>query len=164
MNLNNSNNSRRLLNFRSPKNDIIYLDNKNINNNTINEINTNIFSPTYNKMINEINNKKIILPFKREYSILNNQRNNSISVLRDRDNNNKTISLSKYNADRKDIYLQKSSSKLRNNIFNTNSKHNNLYPLSCKNSKNNGQIVKKYIQKEIIRNGSSTIIKGDSKL
>ena len=166
--LNNSNNTRRLLNFRSPKNDIIYLDNKNINNNTINATNTNIFSPTYNKMIKGLNNKKkIILPVKKEYIILNNhQRNNSISVLRERDNNNKTISLSKYNADKKDLYLHKSSNKIKNNnkLFNSNSKHNNLYPLSYKNPKNNGQIVRKYIQKELIRNASSKTIKGESKI
>ena len=165
--LNNSNNSKRLLNFRSPKNDIIYLEhNKNLNNNTINAINTNMFSPSYNKIINGINNKKIILPIKKEFSMINNinnQRNNSISVLRERENNdNKTISHNKYNGEK----FQKSGSKVKNHnkIFNSNSKHNNLYPLSCKNSKNNGQIVRKYIQKEMIRNGSTQNIKGDSKL
>ena len=166
--LNNSNNNRRLRNFRSPKNDIIYLDhNKNINNNTINAINTNIFSPSYNKIINGINNKKIVLPIKKEFSIIKHQRNNSISILRDRDNNeSKTLSINKYNKERNDIFLQKSGNKMKNNnkIFNSNSKHNNLYPLSCKNSKNNnGQIVRKYIQKEMIRNSSSQNIKVDSK-
>ena len=166
--LNNSNNNRRLRNFRSPKNDIIYLDhNKNINNNTINAINTNIFSPSYNKIINGINNKKIIIPIKKEFSIIKHQRNNSISILRDRDNNEtKTLSINKYNKERNDKFLQKSGNKMKNNnkIFNSNSKPNNLYPLSCKNAKNsNGQIVRKYIQKEMIRNSSSQNIKGDSK-
>ena len=169
--LNNSNNSRKLPNFRTPKNDIIYLDynhNKNnINNNTINVINSNIFSPSYNQIINGINSKKIVIPIKKEFSIIKHQRNNSISILRDRDNNEtKTLSINKYNKERNDKFLQKSGNKMKNNnkIFNSNSKPNNLYPLSCKNAKNsNGQIVRKYIQKEMIRNSSSQNIKGDSK-
>lgn len=167
--LNNSNNSRKLPNFRTPKNDIIYLDynhNKNnINNNTINVINSNIFSPSYNQIINGINSKKIVIPIKKEFSIIKHQRNNSISVLRERENNeSKTLSLNKYNRDN-DKFFQKSGIKAKNanKIFNSNSKPNNLYPLSCKNSKNNGHIVRKYIQKEMIRNSSSQNIKGDSK-
>ena len=165
--LNNSNNNRRLPNFRTPKYDIIYLDHhkNNINNNTINAINTNIFSPSYNQIINGINNRKIIIPIKKEFSILKNQRNNSISVLRERENNeSKTLSLNKYNREN-DKFFQKSGNRMKNSnkIFNSNSKPNNLYPLSCKNSKNNGHIVRKYIQKEMIRNSSSQNIKGDSK-
>ena len=68
--LNNTNNNRRLLNFRAPKNEIIYLDHKNKNNNTLNTINTNIFSPSYHKIINGINNKKIIIPIKKEFTII----------------------------------------------------------------------------------------------
>ena len=164
--LNSSNNNRKLPNFRVPKNDIIYLEhNKKNNNNTINAINTNAFSPSYNKVINGITNKKITIPIKKEFTIIKHQRNNSISILRDRENNeSKTFSLNKFNKEN-EKYFQKSDNKMKNSnkIFNSNSKTNNLYPLSCKNSKNNGHIVRKYIQKEMIRNSSYQNIKKESK-
>ena len=99
---------------------------------------------------------------KKEFTILKHQRNNSTTILREKENNeNKTLSLNKYNRDKNnDKFLQKSGNK---NLYNTNSKPNNLYPLSCKNDKNNGNIVRKYIQKEMIRNSSLHNIKGESK-
>ena len=155
INLNNTNNNRRLPNFHSPKNDLIYLEhNKNLNNNTINAINTNIFAGSYNKVINGINNKKIKIPIKKDFNLLKQPRNNSISVIRGRETDeSKTLIKGKH--------LHKSGSKTKTNnnkIFNLNSKTNNIYPLSCKNSKN-GQIVRRYIQKEFNRNSSSQNIK-----
>ena len=162
-NLNNivhlNNNNKRLPNFRSPKNENVYFErNHNSSNNTINAVNSNMFSPSYNKVINGISNRKIILPIKKEFNIIKHQRNNSISVLRERENNkNKTLN---------DKYLQKPGNIVKNNqLFYSNSKTNNLYPLSCKNSKNNnGQIVRKYIKKEMIKNSSYHNIKAESKM
>ena len=158
--LSNNNNNKRLQNFRSPKNENKYLDyTKNVNNNTINIINSNLFTPSYNKVIKGISNRKIILPIKKDFNIIKHQRNNSMSILRERENNeNKTLN---------DKYFHKSGNKIKNNnqFFYSNSKTNNLYPLSCKNSKNNnGQIVRKYIKKEMIKNGSYHNIKGESKM
>ena len=157
--LNNNNNNKRLPNFRSPKNENVYFErNHNSSNNTINAVNSNMFSPSYNKVINGISNRKIILPVKKEFNIIKHQRNNSISVLRERENNkNKTLN---------DKYLQKPGNIVKNNqLFYSNSKTNNLYPLSCKNSKNNnGQIVRKYIKKEMIKNSSYHNIKAESKM
>ena len=59
----------------------------------------------------------------------------------------------------KKIFKNQIKNENNNKIFNSNSKPNNLYPLSCKNSKNNGHILRKYIQKEMIRNSSYQIIK-----
>ena len=155
----NNNNNKRLPNFRSPKNENVYFErNHNSSNNTINAVNSNMFSPSYNKVINGISNRKIILPIKKEFNIIKHQRNNSISVLRERENNkNKTLN---------DKYLQKPGNIVKNNqLFYSNSKTNNLYPLSCKNSKNNnGQIVRKYIKKEMIKNSSYHNIKAESKM
>ena len=87
--LNNSNNKRILPNFHSPKNDYISIGNyRNRNNKTRNNNNnnTNIFTSTYDKVTNGINSRKIIIPIKKEFSLIKQQRNNSISVLRGRDN------------------------------------------------------------------------------
>ena len=56
-------------------------------------------------------------------TILKHQRNNSTTILREKENNeNKTLSLNKYNRDKNnDKFWQKSGNK---NLYNTNSKPN----------------------------------------
>ena len=91
------------------------------------------------------------------------QRNNSISAIRRRvEDKSKTIYLNKYNEDKTDKYY-KSGSKNKNFSKLMNPKPNFISPLSCKNSKNNRQIIRKYIKKENNRNNSCQIIKMNSK-
>ena len=161
----NNNINKGLENFHSPKNDIIFLENyKNKNKKSNNQkINTNLFTATYNKIINGINNRKIIIPVKNEFNLMKQQRNNSISAIRRRvEDKSKTIYLNKYNEDKTDKYY-KSGSKNKNFSKLMNPKPNFISPLSCKNSKNNRQIIRKYIQKENNRNNSCQIIKMNSK-
>jgi hypothetical protein len=148
---NSTHNNKRLFNFHSPKSEIIYLEhNKQSNNNTINGINTNILAGSYNKVINGIINKKIKIPIKKEISQRKQPRNNSISFKRETDEN-KTIIKAKH------LYKSGSTYNINENkIFTLNSKYSNIYPLSCKNANNNGQIVRRYIQKEFNRNSSSS--------
>ena len=165
LNGNNNNTNKRLENFHSPKNDIIFLENyKNKNKKNNNQkINTNLFTATYNKIINGINNRKIIIPVKNEFNLMKQQRNNSISAIRRRvEDKSKTIYLNKYNEDKTDKYY-KSGTKNKNFSKLMNPKPNFISPLSCKNSKNNNQIIRKYIQKENNRNNSCQIIKMNSK-
>ena len=115
-------------------------------------INNNVFNSTYNKIINEINNRKIKIPIKNEFKVTKKRRNNSTSIARGEMDERKTISNSKYYGDKNANYLglNKSGTKNRNFSILMNSKpqSQSIYPLSCKSSKNNVQIIPKYIHKE----------------
>ncbi len=158
-NINNTHNNRRLFNFQSPKNEMTFLEqnrhSNNNTNNTINGINSHIFTGSYTKVINGIINKKIKIPINKQFTHLKQPRNNSISFVKGRETEkNKTLIKAKH--------LHKSGSTYNiqeNKIFTLNSKYNNFYPISCKHSNNNGQIVRRYIQREFNRNSSSQTIK-----
>ena len=151
----NNNNNNILYNFNSPKNDMKYLEsnkNKNWHNKTMGTINNNIFSSTYNKIANGINNRKIKMPIKNEFKITKKHRNHSTSIIRGEMDERKTISNSKYYGDKNTNYLglNKSGTKNRNFsiIMNSKPQSQSIYPLSCKSSKNNVEIIPKYIPKE----------------
>ena len=151
----NYNNSKNLSNFNSPKNDMKYLEpnkNKNWHNKTMGTINNNVFNSTYNKIVNGINNRKIKMPIKNDFKVTKKHRNNSTSIIRGEMDERKTISNSKYYGDKNTNYigLNKSGTKNRNFsiIMNPKPQSQSIYPLSCKSSKNNVQIIPKYIHKE----------------
>ena len=136
--------SKNSSDINSPKGDIKYIEpnkNKNWHNKTMGTINSSIFNSTYNKIGSGINNRKIKMPIKNEFKVTKPHRNNSTSIIRGEIDERKTISNSKFYGDKNGNYLglNKSGTKKRN--F-------NIYPLSCKNSKNNVQINPKYIHKE----------------
>ena len=148
-------NSKNVSNFNSPKNDMKYLDpnkNKNWHNKTMGTINNNVFNSTYNKIVNGINNRKINMPIKNEFKVTKKHRNNSTSIIRGEMDERKTISNSKYYGDKNANFLglNKSGTKNRNFsiIMNSKPQSHSIYPLSCKSSKNNVQIIPKYIHKE----------------
>ena len=157
-------NNQRVLNFRSPKNDILFLDHNRKRNNhhqTINAINTNIFTSTYNRIINGSNNKKVFIPFKNEFNLRKHKKSNSIaSIKRKEEEFNDNISHNKYNRNKKKKLLHKSLNQAKSFNKTLNGKfHFMMNPLSCKNSKNNEIIVRKYIQKEFNRNSSAQNIR-----
>ena len=136
--------SKNSSDINSPKGEIKYIEpnkNKNWHNKTMGTINSSIFNSTYNKIGSGINNRKIKMPIKNEFKVTKPHRNNSTSIIRGEIDERKTISNSKFYGDKNGNYLglNKSGTKKRN--F-------NIYPLSCKNSKNNVQINPKYIHKE----------------
>ena len=136
--------SKNASDINSPKGEIKYIEpnkNKNWHNKTMGTINSSIFNSTYNKIGSGINNRKIKMPIKNEFKVTKPHRNNSTSIIRGEIDERKTISNSKFYGDKNGNYLglNKSGTKKRN--F-------NIYPLSCKNSKNNVQINPKYIHKE----------------
>ena len=143
-NFGNNYNRKNSSNVNSPKSDMKHIEsnkNKNWHNKTMGTINSTFFNLTYNKIGNGISNRKIKMPNKNEFKIAKPNRNNSTSIIRGEIDEKKTISNSKFYGDKNVNYLglNKSGTKKRN--F-------NIYPLSCKNSKNNVQIIPKYIHKE----------------
>ena len=163
INHNHKFNNQRILNFHSPKNDILFLDHNKLRNNhhqTINAINTNIFTSTYNRIINGSNNKKVFAPVKNDFNIRKQAKSNSItSIKRKEEEYNDNISHNKYNRDNNEKFLRKSLNQTKSFNKSINVKFHYMNPLSCKNSKNNEIIVRKYIQKEFNRNSSAQNIR-----
>ena len=163
INHNHKFNNQRVLNFHSPKNDILFLDHNKLRNNhhqTINAINTNIFTSTYNRIVNGSNNKKVFAPDKNDFNIRKQAKSNSItSIKRKEEEYNDNISHNKYNRDNNEKFLHKSLNQAKSFNKTINVKFNYMNPLSCKNSKNNDIIVRKYIQKEFNRNSSAQNIR-----
>ena len=163
INHNHKFNNQRVLNFHSPKNDILFLDHNKLRNNhhqTINAINTNIFTSTYNRIINGSNNKKVFAPVKNDFNIRKQAKSNSITSIKRKDEEyNDNISHNKYIRDNNDQFLRKSLNQAKSFNKTINVKFNYMNPLSCKNSKNNEIIVRKYIQKEFNRNSSAQNIR-----
>ena len=155
--------NQRVLNFHSPKNDILFLEHNKMRNNhhqTINTINTNIFTSNYNRIINGSNNKKVIVPIKNDLNIRKKAKSNSIASLKRKEEEyNDNISLNKYNKDNNEKFLHKSLNQGKSFNKTINAKFHYMNPLSCKNSKNNEIIVRKYIQKEFNRNSSAQNIR-----
>jgi hypothetical protein len=151
------NNNRKLVNFHSPKDDILYLEhsrNKYTNKTTVN---TNLFTATYNKIINGVNTNKILFPFKKEFNLLKYTRNKSISNLKGREfGESKTMS---FNGN----YVNKSENKQKsfNKILNT--KQQNVFPMNSNDFKNLGQIEKKYVNKNLNRITSAKNMKNNKR-
>ena len=151
------NNNRKLVNFHSPKDDKLYLEhsrNKYTNKTTVN---TNLFTATYNKIINGVNTNKILFPFKKEFNLLKYTRNKSISNLKGREfGESKTMS---FNGN----YVNKSENKQKsfNKILNT--KQQNVFPMNSNDFKNLGQIEKKYVNKNLNRITSAKNMKNNKR-
>ena len=147
-------NNRQLINFHSPKNDLLYLDrsrNQNYYNNKT-SINTNLYTETYHKMTNGLNANKILFPFNSKYT-----RNKSLSVMKTRDFNfseSKTMSFNNNN-------FNKSENKQKsfNKIMNT--KKQNTFSLNEKDLKNKAQFEKKYLNRNFNRIISAKNIKNN---
>ncbi len=143
--------NKKIINFNSPKNDIIHIENNKNTNNT----NNNIFSSTFSK-INNFNIKKIKIPIKNGFNDFKNRRNNSINIIRVEKDDNKSLSLNKNPQDRnnKDNFLFQSKNKIKNlnKIF--NSKQKTVSPLSCKSSVKQ---VQKYIYKNSFQNVNNNL-------
>ena len=161
-NIHNPNNNH-LVNFLSPKYDILGIEphkNQNSIKKNTNSINTNLFNITYNQIMNKINKKKVKLPSKNDFNILKHTRNNSISVIRGENDENKSFLMNKIMGDKNDKYysLNKPGNKTRNLNKIMNHKPQNIYPLTSKNVKHM-HIIPKHIQKDFlsnkINNGSS---------
>ena len=162
INHNHKFNNQRVLNFHSPKNDILFLEHNKIRNNhhqTINTINTNIFTSTYNRIINGNNNKKVIIPVKNDFNRKKTKSNSVASIKRKEEEYNDNISLNKHNRDNNEKFLHKSLNQAKSFNKTINAKFHCMNPLTCKNSKNNEIIVRKYIQKEFNRNSSAQNIR-----
>ena len=162
INHNHKFNNQRVLNFHSPKNDILFLEHNKMRNNhhqTINTINTNIFTSTYNRIINGNNNKKVIVPAKNDFNRKKTKSNSIASLKRKEEKYYDDISLNKYNRDNNEKFLHKSINQTKSFNKTLNAKFHCMNPLSCKNSKNNEIIVRKYIQKEFNRNSSAQNIR-----
>ena len=162
INHNHKFNNQRVLNFHSPKNDILFLEHNKMRNNhhqTINTINTNIFTSTYNRIINGNNNKKVIIPVKNDFNRKKTKSNSVASIKRKEEEYNDNISLNKHNRDNNEKFLHKSLNQAKSFNKTINAKFHCMNPLTCKNSKNNEIIVRKYIQKEFNRNSSAQNIR-----
>ena len=141
-NLKNLFTKNTILNNKLPSNyNIIknlYMNSNNSNRNYINSsiirtINTNnVFTSIYNKIINNINHKKIRHGLNKKYRGFKQQRkNNSISMKIEKEEE-KSLSVNKYIKSNNDKYLYKSDRKKKNSIQ-INFKQIINYPLSCKN-------------------------------
>ena len=144
--------NKRLINFNSPKNDIFMNSNK-----TTNTINSNF--------LNSKNNK---ISFKNEINTLKNLKNNSITIIKVEKDESKSLSVNKKNLERNhhnNIIYKYTNNKIKtfNKILNLKTKC--VSPLSCKNSKNTGKIITKYIQRDVhkkINNNLSQNIRANS--
>ena len=116
-NNNHPNKKRKLINFQSPKEDLFYIDlsrNKLTNNKAT--LNTILFTATYNKITNDIDNnkKKFLLQLKKDYNGIKYKRNNSLSVMKLREfNESKTMPFNN-NYVYKSEHKQKSFNKIIN--------------------------------------------------
>ena len=144
--------NKRLINFNSPKNDIFMNNNK-----TTNTINSNL-----------LNNKNNKISFKNEINTLKNLKNNSITIIKVEKDESKSLSVNKKNLERNNhnnIVYKYTNNKIKtfNKILNLKTKC--VSPLSCKNSKNTGKIITKYIQRDVhkkINNNLSQNIRANS--
>ena len=133
-------NNKRPANYNIIKN--LYMNSNNsvknnINSSTISSMSTNnIFTANYNKIINNINYKNIRHSLKKKYGLglKNQQKNNSISMKIDKEED-KSTSINKYIKSNNDKFMYKSDrKKINTNQFNKimSFKPKINYPLSCK--------------------------------
>ena len=150
------NNNKKLVNFHSPKDDLLYIERSRNKYNNKTTVNSNLFTATYNKIVNGINNNnKILFPFKKEFNLIKYTRNKSISVMKARElSESKTMSFNNnYN------YNTEIKKKIFNKIM--NAKQQNAFSLNSTDLKNMGQIDKKYANKNFNRIVSAKNIKNN---
>jgi len=155
-NNNFANNNKKLVNFHSPKDDLLYIERSRNKYNNKTTVNSNLFTATYNKIVNGINNNnKILFPFKKEFNLIKYTRNKSISVMKARElSESKTMSFNNnYN------YNTEIKKKNFNKIM--NAKQQNAFSLNSTDLKNMGQIDKKYANKNFNRIVSAKNIKNN---
>ncbi len=155
-NNNFTNNNKKLVNFHSPKDDLLYIERPRNKYNNKTTVNSNLFTATYNKIVNGINNNnKILFPFKKEFNLIKYTRNKSISVMKGRElSESKTMSFNNnYN------YNTEIKKKNFNKIM--NAKQQNAFSLNSTDLKNMGQIDKKYANKNFNRIVSAKNIKNN---
>ena len=139
--INNSN--KKLINIHSPKGDLLYLERSRNKYNFKTTVNTNLFTATYNKILNGMNTNanKSLFPFRKDFYGIKYTRNKSLSVMKGRDSiETKTTS---FNSN----FMHKSENKQKtiNKIINTK-KLNTFYLNNNTNDiKNNGNNEKKYV-------------------
>jgi len=139
------NNNKKLVNFHSPKDDLLYMERSRNKYNNKTTVNSNLFTATYNKIINGMNNNKVLFPFKKEFNLIKYTRNKSISVMKGRElSESKTMSFNRnYN------YNTEIKKKNINKII--NAKQQNAFSFNSTDLKNMGQTDKKYGNKNFNR-------------
>ena len=149
------NNNKKLVNFHSPKDDLLYMERSRNKYNNKTTVNSNLFTATYNKIINGMNNNKVLFPFKKEFNLIKYTRNKSISVMKGRElSESKTMSFnSNYN------YNTEIKKKNINKII--NAKQQNAFSFNSTDLKNMGQTDKKYGNKNFNRIVSAKNIKNN---
>jgi len=149
------NNNKKLVNFHSPKDDLLYMERSRNKYNNKTTVNSNLFTATYNKIINGMNNNKVLFPFKKEFNLIKYTRNKSISVMKGRElSESKTMSFnSNYN------YNTEIKKKNINKII--NAKQQNAFSFNSTDLKNMGQTDKKYGHKNFNRIVSAKNIKNN---
>ena len=149
------NNNKKLVNFHSPKDDLLYMKRSRNKYNNKTTVNSNLFTATYNKIINGMNNNKVLFPFKKEFNLIKYTRNKSISVMKGRElSESKTMSFnSNYN------YNTEIKKKNINKII--NAKQQNAFSFNSTDLKNMGQTDKKYGNKNFNRIVSAKNIKNN---
>ena len=132
---------------------IYFTHNHNSKNNTINS-NNNIFTTTYSKK-NKVNKNNGISTIKRDFNFMRLKRNNSLSALEGRDiEENNSV----------ENYFQRQGNEEKDNkLFASYSNLNPFFPFSSKNSRYNGHILRKCIQKEFKINSKNKYINLESK-
>jgi hypothetical protein len=137
--------NKRLPNFHSPRNDLFHLENNKMNNKTTNTMNSHF-----------LNSKNSKISFKSDINTLKNMKNNSITIIKVEKDENKSLSVNKKKNERngRDNLMFKSKIKTFNKIL--NSKPKCVSPIACKNTKKNGTIITKYIQREPRKKGNNT--------
>ena len=142
--------------YISKKEHIFFNDYKNIKNNSMKKIKSDILASTNKNNINEINDKKNI-PINKAFISNNLTRNNSVPIFR-------VIEKDKNKSMDKNLYKSDSKKDENNKLLISNPRYN-FYPLTSKNSGNNeGHIVRKYIQKEFEKNSSTQHFRQNSSL
>ena len=149
------NNNKKLVNFHSPKDDLLYMECSRNKYNNKTTVNSNLFTATYNKIINGMSNNKVLFPFKKEFNLIKYTRNKSISVMKGRElSESKTMSFnSNYN------YNTEIKKKNINKII--NAKQQNAFSFNSTDLKNMGQTDKKYGNKNFNRIVSAKNIKNN---
>ena len=149
------NNNKKLVNFHSPKDDLLYMERSRNKYNNKTTVNSNLFTATYNKIINGMNNNKVLFPFKKEFNLIKYTRNKSISVMKGRElSESKTMSFnSNYN------YNTEIKKKNINKIINANQQ--NAFSFNSTDLKNMEQTDKKYGHKNFNRIVSAKNIKNN---
>ena len=150
------NNNKKMVNFHSPKDDLLYMERSRNKYNNKTTVNSNLFTATYNKIINGMNNNnKVLFPFKKEFNLIKYTRNKSISVMKGRElSESKTMSFnSNYN------YNTEIKKKNINKII--NAKQQNAFSFNSTDLKNMGQTDKKYGNKNFNRIVSAKNIKNN---